>query len=421
MIKNIGCSLFLSLVSLGVKAQDIATSPYSALGYGEKKFHQGASTFGMGGVDASYFSPYGNESNFSNPAANANLLYTTFSFEGATDLSKFSEGNNSSRRSSSYLSKVDLAFPMGKGIKGGVSFQPYSAIGYKVSLYNPTSENLQLNQYRGDGGVNTFSGFVSYNINKNLALGLRGDYLFGRLKRNEVFSVSDTQLFTGYDNEDEVNGFNFVGGIAFNKKVGADKRIYAGATYGFGSKLTSEQRYSVATYQLTTEGEKINRNVIYEKLSKDALNFPKQVSLGVGYGEDFKWQLGAEIEWEETSKLNFVNQKNQMRDRLRAGIGGYYIPQYNSFRSYFDRIVYRFGGFYENTPYKVNTQAINKYGITFGFGLPIGKSSDPSQVDIGVELGQQGAGNTSVVKESFANVKISFNLNDTWFQKRQYD
>lgn len=72
-------------------------------------------------------------------------------------------------------------------------------------------------------------------------------------------------------------------------------------------------------------------------------------------------------------------------------------------------------------PFEINNQQINRYGITFGLGLPMGKSSDPSELNIGIELGQQGTKENNLIKESFANLRLSFNLSDTWFQKRKYD
>lgn len=421
MSKYISCFLLI-LVTFTLTAQDISISPYSSLGYGDKIFNHGASTFGMGGVSTSYLSPYGNEANFSNPAANNNLFYTTFSFEGAANFSRFADKQNESSRSSTYLSKVHLAFPMGLKFRGGIGFQPYSSVGYKAGIYDLESNPQKVNLYKGDGGINSLNAFLSYNINQNFAVGLRADYLFGKLKRNEVFSVQNTQLLTDYTYEDELKGFNLTAGLAFNKKVGVNQRFFAGATYGLGNKLKSTQSYQLSTYQLLSLGSApINKDIIYEKSSNEDVKFPQQASLALSYGRDLKWLVGAQVDWEKTSELNFINQKHNSKDRLRLGLGGYYTPQFNSFRNYFQRVTYRFGGFYENMPFEINNQQINRYGITFGLGLPMGKSSDPSELNIGIELGQQGTKENNLIKESFANLRLGFNLSDTWFQKRKYD
>lgn len=421
MIKYIGCFV-LTLVTFTLTAQDIAISPYSSLGYGEKKFNHGASTFGMGGISTSYLSPYGNEANFSNPAANNNLLYTTFNFEGSSNFSRFADKENKSSRSSAYLSKVHLAFPMGQKLRGGVGFQPFSGIGYKVGIYNLDSDPQKVTLYKGNGGINSLNAFLSYNFSPHFAVGLRADYLFGKLKRSEIFSVQNTQLLTDYTYEDELKGFNLTAGLAYNKKIGENQRFFAGVTYGLGNKLSAKQSYQLSTYQLTsTESIPENKDIINQKHSSNPIKFPQQASLGLSYGRDLNWLIGAQVDWEKTSGMDFINQENKLADRFRVGLGGFYIPQFNSFRNYFQRVTYRLGGFYENTPFIVNNHQINRYGITFGFGLPMGKPSDPSELNIGIELGQQGTKQNNLIQENFANIRLSFNLNDSWFQKRKYD
>jgi hypothetical protein len=100
-------------------------------------------------------------------------------------------------------------------------------------------------------------------------------------------------------------------------------------------------------------------------------------------------------------------------------LGGYYIPNYNSFGNYFKRVVYRAGARFEQTGLNVNGQDINEFGISFGLGLPVGRLF--SNANLGFEIGRRGTTDFGLIQENFFNTFISFSLNDRWFEKRLYD
>ena len=57
----------------------------------------------------------------------------------------------------------------------------------------------------------------------------------------------------------------------------------------------------------------------------------------------------------------------------KIAFGGFYIPNYDSFTSYFSRIVYRAGIRIEKTGLHIQNQSIDEYGINFGLGLILDK------------------------------------------------
>ena len=62
--------------------------------------------------------------------------------------------------------------------------------------------------------------------------------------------------------------------------------------------------------------------------------------------------------------INNVNFENS----LRYSLGGFYIPNYNSFSKYYEKIIYRAGLRYENTGLIINKTAIKEYAATAGLG-----------------------------------------------------
>ena len=102
-------------------------------------------------------------------------------------------------------------------------------------------------------------------------------------------------------------------------------------------------------------------------------------------------------------------------------IGGYYVPNYAALSGIFNRITYRAGLRYDQTGLIVDEKAINNFGITFGFGIPItGTGNDRfSNLNVGFELGRRGTRAAGLVEESYLNINIGLSLNDRWFLKRR--
>lgn len=98
-------------------------------------------------------------------------------------------------------------------------------------------------------------------------------------------------------------------------------------------------------------------------------------------------------------------------------VGGFYLPQYNSFSNYWKRITYRAGLKYEKTGIVLNNTSIDDFGISFGLTLPVKSFSN---ITFGAEYGQKGTTSQNLIKENYFNFKIGFTLNDKWFQKTKY-
>ncbi|MXV37524.1 hypothetical protein GO491_02355 [Flavobacteriaceae bacterium Ap0902] len=415
-------SLVLILVSVQLFGQNIDVSPYTFYGYGDLRMNNGAASYGMGGLGTSYLSTYGTESNFMNPAANRNLRMTNFIFEGTSQFVRSENATDGIDQSTTYLSRVSLGFPVSDKATAGIGFQPYSTVGYEINNINENTNPRSASRFDGDGGLNAFQLLGSYNLTPTLSIGVRADYIFGDINRKELFTVEGAQLITDYNNQNDIDGFKFTGGLSYWKKLKDNKFLSIGGTYGIGSNLSSDQEYTVRTYKVDPANFiEYNIDTLQYSQNREDVKLPANASFGISYGKELKWSVGAQVDWENTSDFSLINQPQELNNRLKAAIGGYYIPQFNSFRSYFARATYRAGAYYEQTPIVINGKELTDYGITFGIGLPVGKVTDPSELNIGVALGQRGTTSDNLIKESYANLKVSFTLNDAWFKRRKYD
>ena len=202
----------------------------------------------------------------------------------------------------------------------------------------------------------------------------------------------------------------------------------SGVTFIPESNLTSKNQRSISTITTnSSSGQEFVLNTIETDLEsigllETDLILPSKLSFGAGIGKPLNWFVGAEYTTQKTS--NFSNELYSSSDTVYEdsstfSFGGFYIPQYNSFSSYFKRVVYRAGMRFENTGLNINNESIKEFGISFGVGLPVGNFF--SNTNLGLEIGKRGTKSNNLIQENFINFQLSLSLNDRWFQKRKYD
>ena len=411
-----------------LNAQSIGNSPYGAYGIGDVKYDNTVDISSMGGISTAYIWDFNNNFNFRNPAANTNLELTTLKVEGVNENNYYkSDYNNmSSTKHSTYLSNITIAFPISKKIKFGMGFQPYSSKSYNVLTTSQLSNNADITEahhFHGDGTLNTVQAAFSYQVSPEFALGLRSNFYFGKLYDIEEASFTGAELISGYSNSYKIETFNFTLGTTYQKKLANDHKLTLGATYTFGNTGSMKNIYTNSTYFYTLGDTKASETIIEEKTTYDKKFLPQEASLGLGYGHDTKWFLGAQVDYKKGENFNFLGQTLAYQDSYRYSVGGWYLPNFNNFRSYFSRVIYRYGAYYEKGNLQINGTNINKYAITAGVTLPFQKSTinRMNSIDLGLELGKRGTLDNNMIRQNFINLRVGINFADKWFGKRLYN
>ena len=167
--------VFILMTSFAISAQRTNSSPYSYFGVGEEFNPLTIEQSAMGGIGVA-FSHY-KYLNFTNPAAYANLRYTTYSFGVLNNDLTVDDGNVSQTSNATSLSYFTLAFPL--GAKAGMSFgvQPVSTVGYSLfnSVLDSNGDTSEISTFSGNGGVSRFYGSFGIKITKELSLGVEAD------------------------------------------------------------------------------------------------------------------------------------------------------------------------------------------------------------------------------------------------------
>jgi hypothetical protein len=412
MFRQIVVGIFI-LVSGVIVAQEGTTSPYSYYGIGTLKFRGTAESRSMGGLGIFSDSIH---VNLQNPASYSGLQLVNFSVGGSHKVSTQKNETNSQNTSTTTLDYISMGIPMGK-FGMGFGIIPYTSVGYNFYSELPDGRT----EYIGTGGLNKAYLSLGYQLTPELSLGVDTNYNFGKIENTATTQKNDVELGTRSFNRSDILGFSFNFGAVYKKMITENLELTGSVTYTPGTDFTSENYRRIGTVSITPVGIfTVDEREL--TVADTDFTFPSQFSIGGGIGKPKHWALGVEYTNQKTS--NFTNRSFNIdnvtyQDASKFRLGGYYIPNYNSFGNYFQRVVYRGGARYEQTGLNVNGQDINEFGISFGVGLPVGRLF--SNINLGFEVGKRGTKDFGLIQENFFNTFLSFSLNDRWFEKRLYD
>ena len=415
MIKKIIVStcLLLSIVSF---AQEGTASPYSFYGIGDVRFKGTVESRSMAGVS---IEPDSIHINLQNPAGFSNLKLTTFTLGSTYKTTKLKTNSEIASARRTTLDYLAIGLPLGK-LGFGFGLIPYTSVGYKIQVV-ATDVTQNSKRFNGSGGLNkAFLGF-GYKLAKNLSVGVDAQYNFGKIETNNLEFRPFVPIGSRELNTAELSGLNFDLGLMYQSKINKKNTFYSSLTFSPESTLVSQNTRNISTVRFNSAFDVQVVDELENQKSSTDLKLPSKISVGAGFGENKKWLLGAEITLQGKGGLanNYNSIANATYEKAtRYSLGGYYIPNYNSFTSYPKRIVYRGGLKYEKTGLIINSESINDIGLTLGVGLPLTGSF--SNVNIGFEYGKKGTTTANLVQENYANISVSFSFNDKWFVKRKF-
>ena len=419
MIKKIIVSLCV-LISMNTFAQKGTSSAYSFYGIGDVKFKGTSENRAMGGL--SIF-PDSIHVNLQNPAGYAGLKLTTFSVSGSYNSTKLASNFNEGKSQTTTVDYLTVGMPITDKWSAGLGLMSYSSVGYRIQNVNVIGENFSTyNQFSGTGGVNRVFFSSGYKINSNLSIGATIDYNFGEIETSSLEFLQTVQYGAQEINTSQVNGISFNTGVMWDKKINSKQKVFLSLMYTPESTLNLSNTRTIATVQFSSTNDPFVIDEQKIDVADTKLKLPSKIALGAGFGEERKWLVGAEFTLSQTS-----NMQNRFDDITNAtfenakkiSVGGYFIPEYNSYSSYFKRMTYRAGIRYENTGLVINDKSIEDAAVTFGVGFPVGGRF--SNINLGVEYGRKGTKAADLVRENYLNFTLSLSLNDKWFVKGKYN
>ncbi|MGB1113356.1 MAG: hypothetical protein ACPG14_01035 [Flavobacteriaceae bacterium] len=419
MIRILSILFSITVVHLAA-AQSGSVSPYSSAGLGERNFNGTQATRHMGGLDVFTDSIH---ANLNNPASYGFLKVTTYSLGihyRNTNLASLTESANADDASLDYLA---VSIPAGK-FGFGFGILPYSSVGYRIETLDSATEGQNvLNRYEGEGGINQAFLSVGLPLTSFFSIGVSAQYNFGNLFYRTGQFIEGVDTGTLLTNQSSISGLNYQYSAQVNIPIKRKYLLQGMYVYQPEAFLNSQNDRIFYTQSLSNDTvvdfEEIDLNT--QGLRETEIETSQTTKIGLGFGENKKWFLG--IQHNLTKSANFTNNffsrsTISYRDAKQWTVGGFYIPDYASFTSFWERVVYRFGFRTEQMSLIINNLPITETGISFGIGLPLGSLSN---ANIGFEFIQRGAKQSGLIQETLIAMRIGLSLNDIWFIKRKYN
>lgn len=426
MIRKIVIAI-VYMSTIGMYAQDGTVSPYSFFGIGDLKNASTVENQMMGGIGMYADSIH---LNLRNPAAYGKLGLEVMDKEGLVTytagvsnkqyrLKSFTEEEKSSITSLDYLA---LGFSLGKGLGMGFGIMPYSSVGYNLVNEQTNASGSLTNVYTGQGGLNRVFYSVGYEVIKDVSIGATVNFNYGTLENQRLQQIDGVQFGTFDRRSSRVNGFDFNYALNYSPIIKDRYRLHSSIRVNTQGNLVSTNDRQIGSFSVATGGniEEIDVNLDAQNLKNTELKIPTTTTLGLGYGEDYKWFVGAEYSFQAMSSFENVflgADSVRYNDASSIALGAFFTPDHDSFTSYLKRVTYRAGLRLDKTGMIVNDVDINNFGITFGLGLPLGRSF--SNLNLGFEFGRRGTTRANLIEESYFKFNVGLSLNDRWFQKRK--
>lgn len=414
--------LTAAILPLMVIAQSQSSSPYSFYGIGDIYEQGNIRTFGMGGANLAVRSNI--YVNLSNPASYTGIDSLSFvaSIGLQSTMVAYRTNELTNDLSNTSINHITFAFPLTSWWKSSLALLPFSNVGYEVQNDELLDFNvLSRTIYSGTGGLDKVNWGNAFQINKNLSVGINSSYYFGRVEHRTTVIFPDSAYIINarLSERDLLNGFQFSVGVQYFIPTGKTTVLGLAATYTPTTTLNVETDYLATTFIGDEIGYESRIDTVYmvDGLTGETV-LPYTFGFGISWEKKDKLLLAADFMFDNWESFSYLGKSDNLNNKVKASFGAEYTPTSNNLSSYLKLIRYRFGVRYNKMGLNFNNTDIEEYAISVGFGLPLRKSA--SILNIGIEIGQNGTIENSLIQERFFKVAMGISIKENWFRKGKY-
>ena len=406
--RYLGVVLCALLVSAAMFSDAVAGgSTYSRFGVGDLLRYGGSRVDGMGGAGLALSGD--GFLNLLNPAGIGKISNTRFAGGFEYDNYNSSDALASGRYARGNFKGAAFGFPIDKeyGIAMLIEASPYSYVNYSTQV----KDSVVQQDFYGTGGLSVISLGASVSPWAKLSLGMKFNYVHGQIGQAGKFTFIDpTFLNSQIQRSDFYSGFNVtIGGIyeGFGNLVGSA----ALEPLAIGFVFSTPTSLSVNRESILTTSESTDTTSTYA----GHVDLPVAYGVGLSYLIANRYSLTGDIfhqQWQDAKFFGATLPEIRNTTRFAVGFEAAGLNEINS--TYFQRIAYRAGFYYNSTMYVFNGSPINEYFVTGGLGLPIGPDA---KVDINLHLGTRGATSNNLQRDTILRLSVSVSASEIWFMK----
>lgn len=402
--KHIYLLLAAFMLSIGVGAQNMTSSPFSRYAYGDMNENVPTAYRALGGIG---FGMRSNKAiNPSQPASYTGMDSLTFMFDVAASAcwSRYRDAGGMKNKANGNLEYVTIQFPLYKRwIAMSVGLLPYSSVGYNITLRDSIPSYHFTKTYTGDGNISQVYGGLSFNICNWFALGANIYYMWGDLDRMRTLTFDESGLNPTIQAEIlSVSDIRFRYGAQFFHSFG-DHTFNIGAIFENRSKLNSEL-------------------ILIETQTEDSI--PVYVD---GWQLPMTWGVGASYTWANRLTVGFDFERQCMasalyngapgsvsglqdRNRFAAGVEYRHNP---GSRKYVENMFWR-AGLSVQDEYLASIGA-KRISASIGIGFPLWTIG--TVINTTIEYTHRGS--SSGLEDNGLRFTIGASVAESWFFKRK--
>lgn len=406
-------------------------SPYSVYGIGELSAGGTATTRMMGGAGIGMRNR--RILNLLNPAAvtarDSLSFMADFSMSATNTL--YQQDGFTSAHNTFNISSLALSFPIWRSSAMLVGLTPVSNMGYHFSttVTDPALVGRVGNvEYTSSGSGSVYQLIIAGGATfwNRLSVGAEFQYYFGNLSKATTLTFEETSQ------RDIDNGFNLSLhspslklGVQYETALPDNLFLTAGATWRMKAPLRGYvDDYQIATVSSVSDTLRFQTDTLARSVS-----LPQELGFGLSLRKGDRWAANLDFTLADWTASGFDAQRgfaNKGALPFAASVsrsirGGFeFTPNRYDARYYLRRVTYRGGAYYNQAYYRVGGHRIDAYGLTFGLTLPINNRLY-NGVSLGLELGRRGSIADGLVRETYVNFHIGFNIHDIWFRKYRYE
>lgn len=399
-------SIFALAIFVPSFSQTNSYSPYTRYGYGQLAESGFGASRAMGGASLGLRDNH--QINPANPASYSAIDSTTFLFDFgvSAQIGNFQQGNLKATKYNGNIDYIAMQFPIIKGLGASAGIIPYSFVGYQFGdSIKPEgqSSNFAENSYYGDGGFSQAYFGIAGRLFNHLSLGVNLNYFFGTINHTrQSYSTDFTPIII--TNQIRARAFRPEFGAQYFSKLGKERDITIGIKYVPRINLNATTTTMEYTKDTTTVDSQFELAETY--------------GIGLGLKLNKQWRVALDGTYQKWADAMFDGQIGTLNNRLKIAGGADYTPNSLS-RNYFERVHYRFGGYYTNNYMNIKNSKLSEFGVSAGIGMPF--KSSKSQLNLSVEYSRLQPEISTFVKENYFKFTLGLTFDEFWFFKRKLE
>jgi long-subunit fatty acid transport protein len=401
----------------------VAKSPFSSFGLGELYNNQPVHAQGMGGVGIA--NPQYWYLNNQNPAALPFNRLTTLTAGYVGERKTISDNNLENESYGGNLNYFIMSFPV-KSTKWttALGLSPYSNVNYTFKYEEPiegSTNSIQVTE-SGSGGFNQFYMSHGYSITDEFSVGLKTGFLFSSIINEYANTLTQTEQIVSYApaiyERTSLRDLTFNLGFLYHKdSISVNNyRFSIGLVYDHASNMRANRLERI---ELRTPSNTLIESDTLTFNNQGSITLPRGLGFGVALSKGYKWTIAADVYLHDWSQYrNFEGSNEGLNNSLSIALGAEVTPDQTSLGNYLNRVTYRTGLNYSESPYLINGESVKDFGINFGLSFP---TAQFSSLDLAFKVGRRGNRDLTDLQENYFKIYFGVTFNDRWFIKRRFD